>query len=92
MPRLTYTMTRGTAIFDVEVWYRCVPAYTGATDGRHGPKLEPDEPASIEVDFCEGPDGMPLDTTEQEDTEIHAACVEHANDMHDWFEPEEFLP
>lgn len=92
MPRLTYTLTRGLAIFDCEVWYRCVPAYAGATDGRRGPKTEPDWPACIEIEWIEGPDGTPIETTPEEDAAIVDAANEHASDMHDWPEPSEDFP
>lgn len=35
---------------DVTVDYTCHPFLAGKTDGRRGPKLEPDEEAWIEVD------------------------------------------
>jgi hypothetical protein len=36
-------------------------ARAGATDGRYGPTIEPDEPAYIEVDSVIGPDGKEID-------------------------------
>lgn len=41
----------------VAVHYNHVKFRAGSTDGRGGPKLEPDEPEHIEIDWIEGPDG-----------------------------------
>lgn len=37
----------------VYVHYSAYRASGGATDGRHGPKIEPDEPAHLEIDYVE---------------------------------------
>ena len=44
---------------DQPLWihYKLHKAHKGRTDGRHGPKLEPDEPAYIEIELAVDADG-----------------------------------
>lgn len=58
---------------EITIHYNAVKAYKGATDGRYGPKIEPDEPAHIEIESVVGPDGKSIElTTAQEDSIIEA--------------------
>ena len=60
----------------VTVGYTCVPFCRGSTDGRYGPKIEPDEPAHIEIDWVKLDDGRHWELTEQEEEAILAAIAE----------------
>lgn len=54
-------------------------ATVGARDGRFGPKLEPDEPEAIEIDWIEGADGTELDVSLEQhiawEKEIEINCL-----------------
>ena len=52
------------------VHFEYTPFRAGSTDGRHGPKLEPDEPAHIEIDWIELPDGSAIDLTTKAETKM----------------------
>lgn len=52
---------RGEGDMPIRVHYNAMPFRAGKTDGKHGPKLEPDEPAHLEIDWIEGPDGKQVD-------------------------------
>lgn len=57
-------------VFDVEipvtVHYTFHGFCAGSTDGRYGPKIEPDEPAHIEIDGYSRDDGLPIELTKRE--------------------------
>jgi hypothetical protein len=58
---------------EITVHYNAVNAYKGATDGLYGLKIEPDEPAHIEIESVTGPDGKSIElTTAQENSLIEA--------------------
>lgn len=72
------------AEFEVEVEYSYCKGYVGSTDGRFGPKLEPDEPAHFEIDSVTR-DGEPFDlTTEQEDHVLETLADIESEDSRDW--------
>jgi hypothetical protein len=69
----------------IRVYYEVHPFRRGSTDGAHGPKLEPDEPARIEISHViyrqsitsfECPCGL---TEEQEESVL----LEIGNDLHE---------
>lgn len=73
------------------VHYTPVKAYKGATDGRFGPKLEPDEPAHIEIDWVEGPDGKPITLTDEMEEALAEKIFKYEEDKADdyrasWYE------
>lgn len=54
----------------VRVHYQFHRAIPGSRDGRGGLKLEPDEPAHIEIDAIERPDGLPVELSRQQEERI----------------------
>ena len=54
----------------VSVYYRAWPAHIGKTDGRGGCKLEPDESAGLEIDWCELEDGRHIELTTAEENAV----------------------
>src|SRR5882724_408752 len=50
----------------VVVQYNAVPFSAGSTDGRHGPKIEPDEPAHIDIESVTLPDGRDYELSKDE--------------------------
>jgi hypothetical protein len=58
-----------------------VPACLGSTDGRYGPKLEPDEPAHIEITHCETvEDGHEIVLSDKQEQRICEEIAEHLDD------------
>lgn len=55
---------------DIVVEYTYHRFCAGATDGRFGPKLEPDEPAHIEIDGIKLADGQYVELTEEQEAAI----------------------
>lgn len=53
------------------------PSTKGATDGRHGPKIAPDEPGSIEIDQVQDLDGIHLDVDERRTKRLIDEIGEH---------------
>ena len=53
----------------------------GSTDGRFGPKLEPDEPAGFEYEGAETDDGESIELT---DSEIQDICSELESDRRNY--------
>ena len=83
----THMEIQGVEDVPICVHYIAVPFRAGSTDGWHGPKLEPDEDAHIEIERIEGPDpnrDVEL-TTAQE-----AAMEEEISDwLHGRYDPPE---
>ena len=71
----------------VRVHYRDVPFHAGSTDGRGGPKLEPDEPAHIEIDWVEGSDGKAVTLTEPQIPELEEEVMLWLSGYYDEEEP-----
>lgn len=63
------------------VTYTWHPAYKGARDGRYGPPIEPDEPASVDIDEVTS-SGKPLEITSSEEETILSAIGEHLYELH----------
>ncbi len=49
----------------------------GATDGRHGPKIEPDDPGGFEIDEVLDAAGNEVEITRGERREIEREAYEH---------------
>lgn len=62
---------------DVTIHFIWTPGCKGSTDGRFGPKLEPDEPAGVEEFWVTTPDGKDFQTTKEEDKFILELCENH---------------
>ena len=63
----------------VTVHYHTCKARPGKTDGRGGPNLEPDEPARLEIDWIEGPEGEDITlTTANENYLLESICEREA--------------
>lgn len=55
----------------VTVTYTAWPFRRGATDGRHGPPIEPDDPGGIEIEGCTlDEDGREIELSEAEEAAI----------------------
>jgi len=67
----------------VTVHYTAHRACLGATDGRYGPKLEPDEPAWIEIDEVLDADGQPVLTSYEQEEAIQLEIAEALDDDRD---------
>ena len=72
----------------VTVHYHTSPAHKGSTDGRVGLKLEPDEPARLEIDWIEGPNGEEINLTKANENFLIENIAEHESGMYDPPEPE----
>jgi len=57
-------------VINIVVSYTLFRAYKGKTDGRYGPKLEPDEPAHIEIDGVVDSQGGVIVLTIREERQI----------------------
>lgn len=55
-------------------------AYIGTTDGRYGPKLEPDEPAYIEIDGAEDEHGNEIELTDAEINDLEKEIEDGRSD------------
>lgn len=80
MPTMQHVLTRGDDDIEttVTVTYVLHQACAGSTDGRFGPKIEPDEPAHCEIESIIGTDGKVFDVTTRERQDIHDSCLEDA--------------
>ncbi len=61
----------------VKVFYQFHRATKGARDGRRGPPIEPNEPAHIEIDWIEGPDGKPVELPKAQENRIREEISEY---------------
>lgn len=86
MPSINYTLTRGDddTEIPVTVEYTYHPFCRGATDGRFGPPIEPDEPAHCEIDSVIDAQGNSVETTESEDIAIHESIMDYLADADDY--------
>ena len=80
MATFNYELERDGKTIDVIVHYTYHKAYRGATDGRYGPPLEPDEPAHIEIDDVLST----ISTTEKEDEDIITAIETYMKESADY--------
>lgn len=64
----------------VTVHYVTHRASYGRTDGRFGPKLEPDEPAHLEIEYIETADGRDVAVTDAVEASLIEAIVESFDD------------
>ncbi len=68
----------------VTVHYEAHKAHRGSTDGPGGPKLEPDEPAWIEIDYVSYDTGLGpllLQLTKPDEEMLRERIAEHLNEM-----------
>ncbi len=65
-----------------------VPRCKGATDGRYGPPIEPDEPAVIEIDSVLDEDGNEVELTEDESERAQEEGMRALADMEEGYEPD----
>ena len=65
---------------DIIVYYVYHRAHRGATDGRYGQKIEPDEPAYAEIDHVDGVDGKTLELTDSQYEKLENEIMEHLSD------------
>jgi hypothetical protein len=73
----------------VRVTYLHVPFRRGSTDGRHGPKLEPDQEEHIEIEAVEvSADGRLVELTTAQDDALEEEVGEWLAGMYDPPEPE----
>ena len=79
--RGTYQTNIGDNDLPITVAYEAVPFHAGSTDGRWGPKLEPDEPAHIEIDSVTGPDGECITLTTAQETAIEEQIGQHLDEL-----------
>lgn len=61
---------------DVTVYYQYHRASVGATDGRHGPKLEMDEPAYVEIESVEDEDGNAVQLGDDEIDQLEESIMD----------------
>jgi hypothetical protein len=62
---------------DVTVHYEYCPLVRGSTDGRFGPKLEPDEPEHIEIDRVLDGRGRDVDLSDDDAERIQAEIMNY---------------
>ena len=72
----------------VTVAYSYYPLSRGTTDGRYGPKIEPDEPAHVEIDSIKSDDGAECEVSEDEINSLEAEIMDHLTDQENDWEPE----
>ena len=61
--------------------YTFVPFCRGATDGRYGPKIEPDEPAHVEIDGCKlDEDGREIELTRRQEETVEEEIASYLAD------------
>jgi hypothetical protein len=66
----------------VEVSYAYHRPHRGATDGRHGPPIEPDDPGGIEIDGCTlAEDGREVELTTAQEESIELDIGEWLSQM-----------
>lgn len=80
MKHLTH-LTRYGIETPITVEYTPHKAYRGATDGPHGPPIEPSEPAWIEIDGCTDADGKDVEITDDEVDEIGDEIAEYLAEL-----------
>lgn len=68
----------------VRVHYTFCRAYKGSTDGRYGPKLEPDEPAHLEDVYAELEDGREIELTKEQQSRIEEEIGQHIAESSQW--------
>ncbi len=85
----THLEIMGVEDVPVTVHYIHAPFRAGKTDGKDGPKLEPDEPERIEIDWIELPDSRAYEPT----TKLKSALEDEVGDwlqgMYDPPEPQD---
>lgn len=64
------------------------PASKGATDGKYGPPIEPDEPDFIEIDSATDEDGNEIELTEEEYEKAVEEGLEKLAEMEEGCEPD----
>ena len=67
----------------VTVHYTAHRFIAGRTDGRGGPKLEPDEPAHIEIESVVLPDGRIYEPTSALESQLEEEIAEWLDGMRD---------
>ncbi len=67
----------------VNVHFNTVKAVRGSTDGRCGPKLEPDEPAYIDIGLVERQDGRVVELSDEQLTEIREEIADWLQGRYD---------
>ena len=72
----------------VSIYYRHHKAHAGKTDGKYGPKLEPDEPECLEIDWCELDDGRQVDLTAAQEAAVLEEIGDWLQGYYDEPEPE----
>ena len=66
----------------VTVTYTVWPFRRGATDGRHGPPIEPDDPEGIEIDGCTlDEDGREIELSAAEENAIELDIAEWLDEL-----------
>lgn len=65
----------------IKIHYEYYGFCPGSTDGRYGPKLEPDEPAHIEIDLVEGSDGQVIELTDKQIEYYEGEILEHLDSV-----------
>lgn len=67
----------------VAVHYDAIPFFAGRTDGKHGPKIEPDEPGRIEIESVHlVEDGREITLTTAWSTNYRGPLLIHAAERH----------
>jgi hypothetical protein len=66
----------------VTVHYNYCRLIRGATDGRGGPKLEPDEPEHIEIDWIEASDGRSIEPTTGQEMALEEEIMDYLSDRY----------
>ncbi len=64
----------------VTIHYEYVRACIGSTDGRFGQKIEPDEPAHVEIDRVVGPEGREFELTFDQESRIEREIMDDLSD------------
>jgi hypothetical protein len=64
----------------ITINYTCHKFRAGRTDGRHGPKLEPDELAHIEIDSITGPNGEEINLVPTMEDAIMEDIIEYESE------------
>ncbi len=72
------------------VHYVSVPFRAGSTDGRNGPKLEPDDEARIEIERVEGPDpNRDVELTTAQEAAMEEEIADWLHGRYDQPEPDD---
>jgi hypothetical protein len=84
----THMEINGVEDVPIQVMYVSHRAIAGARDGRGGLKIEPDEPAHLEIECVVAADGREVTLTSQQERSMEEEICDWLSGMYDEPEPE----